>query len=306
MADGKGLLRYAWLSVAAAITTIGLKAAAWWWTGSVGLLSDALESGVNLVAALVALQAVRLSQSPADARHEFGHEKIEYFSSGLEGGLVLAAAIAIVVAAVERLIHPAPVEGLGLGLVISALAAGVNLAVARVLLRVGRTRGSIALEADGHHLMSDVWTSLGVIGGVGLVAVTGIERLDPLVAIAVALAIARMGVRLVSHAISGLLDVAVVPEERAALVAVLDRHVGEHGAQWHALRTRQAAARRFVSVHILVPGAWSVQRGHDLCEVIEAELAAVRPPTTVFTHLEPLEDPASFADQELDRLPPGP
>ncbi|MBX7081739.1 MAG: cation diffusion facilitator family transporter [Nannocystaceae bacterium] len=295
------LVRWAWLSVGAALVTIALKTAAWAVTGSVGLLSDALESSVNLVAALGAVLAMRAAHAPADEQHEFGHDKIEYFSSGLEGGLVLAAALAILVAAVQRLLVPEPVAALGVGLLISIVAAAVNLAVGLALRGIGRRERSIALEADGHHLLSDVWTSVGVVIGVGLVGLGGPWWLDPLVAIGVAIAIIRIGVALLRRSVHGLLDAAVAPHERAALVAILDRYAKEHGLAWHALRTREAGARRFVSVHVLVPGEWTVQAGHDLCERLEAELAGLRPPTTVFTHLEPLEDAASFADQALDR-----
>ncbi|MFO0635997.1 MAG: cation diffusion facilitator family transporter [Nannocystaceae bacterium] len=295
------LVRWAWLSVGAALVTIGLKTAAWAVTGSVGLLSDALESSVNLVAALGAVLAMRAAHAPADEQHEFGHEKIEYFSSGLEGGLVLAAALAILVAAVQRLITPEPVAQLGLGLLISVAAAVVNLAVGLLLRGIGRRERSIALEADGHHLLSDVWTSVGVVVGVGLVGLGGPWWLDPLVAIGVALAIVRIGVVLLRRSVHGLLDAAVAPRERAELVAILDGFARDQGVEGHALRTREAGARRFVSVHVLVPGEWSVQRGHDLCERIEAAVVAARAPATVFTHLEPLEDAASFADQALDR-----
>ncbi|MBK7585340.1 MAG: cation transporter [Myxococcales bacterium] len=297
------LARYAWLSIAAAIATIALKMAAWRLTGSVGLLSDAAESVVNLIAAITALWMLTLAAKPADEEHAYGYSKAEYFASGVEGALILVAAAAIAFAAVERLLEPAPIEKLEFGLVVSLAASLINLAVARVLLVVGKRHHSIALEADGHHLMTDVWTSAGVLIGVGLVAVTGYQRLDPIVAILVALNIVRSGVMLIQRSARGLLDVALVPEEQQALRTVLDRYAGPE-LEFHALRTRQAGARRFVSLHVLVPGDWSVERGHQLLEEIEKDIRAAVPNVHVLTHLEPLEDPRSFEDQALDRPEP--
>jgi cation diffusion facilitator family transporter len=296
------LTRFAWLSIGAALVTIGLKAGAYLITGSVGLLSDALESVVNLVAAVVALVVLTVAARPPDEDHAYGHEKAEYFSSGVEGGLILLAAASIGYAALRRLFDPQPIEQAGLGLAISTAASAVNLLVARVLLQAGRHYRSITLEADAQHLMTDVWTSAGVIAGVAAVALTGWAVLDPVIALLVAANIVWSGVRLLRRSALGLLDTALPGEERAQMTAILDRF-GEHeGVQYHALRTRQAGARRFVSVHILVPGWWTVQRGHALLERVEAELRAALPQTTVFTHLEPLEDPESFADQALDRV----
>jgi cation diffusion facilitator family transporter len=294
---------YAWLSIAAALLTIGLKSTAYLLTGSVGLLSDAIESLVNLVAAAVVLVVLRIAMAPPDEEHEFGHGKAEYFSSGLEGALILVAAVAIIVSAVPRLFDPRPLDDVAIGLVVSAAASAVNLFVALRLRAAAREHHSISLEADAHHLMTDVWTSLGVILGVALVAVTGWERFDPIIAIAVAIHILWIAWRLLHRSAMGLLDTAVPVADRDALLAVLARYEREDGMHWHALRTRQAGARRFVSVHVLVPGAWTVQRGHDLCERIEHDLAATRSMTTVFTHLEPVEDARSFADQGLDRPP---
>ncbi len=295
------LTRYAWLSIAAAIATIGLKGAAWWLTGSVGLLSDAIESFVNLAAALVALWMLHLAERPPDEEYAFGYGKAEYFSSGFEGGLIVLAALAIVWTAMERLITPAPIERVGIGLAVSVAASAVNLAVAVVLMRVGRRRGSITLEADAHHLLTDVWTSAGVIVGVGAVALTGWQRLDPLIAMAVAVNILWTGFRLMRRSFGGLLDRSVSAPHREALRAVLARYESEHRIGFHALRTRESAGRAFVSVHVLVPGAWSVQRGHDLVESLEADIRAAVPRAWVITHLEPLEDPASLADEPLDR-----
>ena len=300
--DGANLTRFAWLSIAAAITTIGLKTAAWWLTGSVGLLSDAAESVVNLMAAVMTLMMLTVAARPPDEDHEWGHSKAEYFASAVEGGLILVAAVAIAWTGVDRLLHPKPIEQAGLGLAISTGASLVNFVVARILFRAGRQHHSIALEADAHHLMTDVWTSAGVLAGIGVVALTGWERLDPIVALAVALNIVWTGVQLIRRSTSGLLDVAISAEEQKALQDVLARY-GSKEVQFHAVRTRQAAARRFITMHVLVPGGWTVRRGHDLVEEIEQAVLAAIPNANVMTHLEALEDPASFADTGLDRAP---
>ncbi|GMV19165.1 MAG: transporter [Polyangiaceae bacterium] len=294
------LTRFAWLSIAAAVLTIGLKFAAWQVTGSVGLLSDAAESIVNLVAACTALWMLTLAARPADEDYAHGYGKAEYFASGVEGALILVAAVAIAWAAVDRLLNPAPIQQAGLGLGVSVVASVINLAVARVLFKAGKRHHSIALEADAHHLMTDVWTSAGVLVGVGLVALTGWERLDPLVAIAVALNIVWSGIQLIRRSARGLLDASLVPSEQGAVRQVLDRYTGPE-VHFHALRTRQAGARRFVSMHVLVPGDWTVDRGHRLLEQIERDVRAVVPNANVLTHLESLDDPRSFDDEELDR-----
>jgi cation diffusion facilitator family transporter len=294
------LTRFAWLSIGAAVATIALKTVAWRLTGSVGLLSDALESLVNLVAAAMTLSMLVVAQKPPTEAHAYGFGKAEYFASGVEGALILLAAVAIGWTAVGRLLHPAPIEQAGLGLVVSVAASLINLAVARVLLRASRRHHSIALEADAHHLMTDVWTSGGVVLGVGAVALTGWERLDPILAILVAVHIVWTGVGIMRRSALGLLDRALPEEEQALIREVLGR-VAPAPVQFHALRTRQAGARRFVSLHVLVPGDWSVQRGHELLERIEEGLREALPHAAVFTHLEPLEDPSSFADVALDR-----
>jgi cation diffusion facilitator family transporter len=306
-AAAPSLTRYAWLSIAAAVVTIALKTAAWAVTGSVGLLSDAVESLVNLAAAITMLWMLAVAARPPDEEHAYGHSKAEYFASGVEGGLILVAAAGIAWAAVGRLLSPRPVEQAGLGLVIATAASLVNLGVALVLLRGGRRHHSIALEADGHHLMTDVWTSAGVLTGIGLVAATGWQPLDPIVALLVAANIVRSGYLLVRRSALGLLDTALAPEDQEALHVVLERHRGPE-VQFHAIRTRQAGARRFVSMHVLVPGDWPVRLGHQLLEQVEREVRAAIRNVTVFTHLEALEDPASFEDQGLDRAaePPAP
>ncbi len=295
------LTRYAWLSVLAAVLTIGLKAGAYLLTGSVGLLSDALESLVNLVAAIGALVALTVAEKAPDDEHAFGHDKAEYFASGLEGALVLVAATGIAAAAVPRLLLPVPIEHVGWGLAVSTAASLINLVVARRLLRAGTEHRSITLVADARHLMTDVWTSAAVLAGVGLVVLTGWIRLDPLIALLVAANIVWTGVGLIRRSLLGLLDTALPADDRAAIVAILERYQREAGIQAHALRTREAGPRRFVSVHILVPGAWTVQRGHQLLEAIEQDILVALPTTTVFTHLESLDDPASFDDTALDR-----
>ncbi|HEV2147963.1 MAG TPA: cation diffusion facilitator family transporter [Longimicrobiaceae bacterium] len=296
----QSLKRYALISIAAALATIGLKGGAYVLTGSVGLLSDALESLVNLVAAVVALIALSVAARPADEEHAYGHTKAEYFSSGFEGALVVVAAASILATAVPRLLDPRPIEEVGVGLAISAAASVINLAVARVLFTAGRRYHSITLEADAQHLMTDVWTSVGVILGVGAAAATGWNVLDPLIAIAVALNVVRAGVELLRRSMLGLLDTALPEGERRSIGAVLAAHT-EDGVQFHALRTRQAGARRFVSLHVLVPGEWTVQRGHDYLEDLEEEIRGVVPNSTVFTHLEPIEDPLSWEDEPLER-----
>lgn len=298
------LTRFAWLSIAAALLTIGLKTCAYLFTGSVGLLSDALESVVNLVAACVALAVLIVAARPADDGHPFGHDKAEYFSSGVEGSLIVIAAISIAVAAIERLLHPRGLEQVGFGLAISALASAVNFIIARILLTAARRHDSIVLEADAHHLQTDVWTSAGIIVGVGAVALTGLDWLDPAIALLVALGIVRTGAKLVRRSVLGLMDTALPADEQKIIVDILESHRGE-GMDYHALRTRSAASRRFVTVHILVPGAWTIQRGHDLLERIEGEIRAQLAHTTITTHIEPLEDPASWRDLELER-PPSP
>lgn len=294
------LTRFAWLSIGAAILIIVLKGLAYSLTGSVALLSDALESIVNLAAATMALFALTVVARPADDDHPFGHDKAEYFSSGVEGAFILLAAVAIAVTAIDRLLHPAPLEKLGVGIALALVASVINFIVARVLFTAAKRYHSIALEADAQHLMTDVWTSIGVLIGVAAVSVTGWNWLDPVVAIAVALNIVTTGVALVRRSVLGLMDTALPVDELRAIEDILKRYRAE-GIDFHALRTRQSGARRFVSVHVLVPGAWPVQRGHDLVETIEKQICERLPHAAVFTHLEPLEDPASYADADLDR-----
>jgi cation diffusion facilitator family transporter len=295
------LTRYAWLSIAAALVTIGLKAAAYVITGSVGLLSDALESLVNLAAAIVALVMLTVAARPPDDEHAYGHDKAEYFSSGVEGALILVAAVSIIATAVPRLFAPQPLERVGLGLAASTAASLVNLAVALVLRGAGRRNRSITLEADAAHLMTDVLTSAGVLIAIGAVAVTDWEWLDPIVALVVAANIIWSGVGLIRRSVLGLMDTAL-PHEQQEAVRAIQQHYSPEGIRFHALRSRQSGARSFVSMHVLMPGAWTVQRGHELLERIEADIRQAIPNATVFTHMEPLDDPASWQDAQLDRL----
>jgi len=294
------LARYAWLSIGAALATIGLKTSAYLLTGSVGLLSDAIESLVNFSAALLALYVIRVGARPPDEQHAYGHEKAEYFSSGAEGGMIVIAAVTIVWVCIRRLIEPQEIDQVDLGIGVSFLATMINLVVARVILAAGRRYRSIALEADAHHLMTDVWTSGGVIAGVGLVGLTGWNVLDPILGLGIAFHVAWVGVGLLRRSILGLMDTALPSEDIAKIQAILDANSSEK-VQYHALRTRQSGARSFVSLHIQVPGNWSVQRGHDLAEKMEAEIRQALPLVTVFTHIEPREDPRSFADLHLER-----
>jgi cation diffusion facilitator family transporter len=291
---------YAVLSIVAAVLTIGLKLGAYLLTGSVGLFSDAAESVVNLVAAVAALWALLYASRPPDEEHAFGHDKAEYFSSGLESALILIAAIWIGITAWDRLMDPQPLHNVGIGLSITLIAAAINGGVALVILRAGRRLRSITLQADAQHLLTDVWTSLGVVLGIATVQLTGWLVLDPLIGLLVTANILWTGVRLLRDTAQGLLDRALPSEDREVISRVLSRYE-EKGIKFHALRTRASGARRFISMHVLVPGEWTVQQGHDLSEQIEKDLAEALPQSTFFIHIEPSEDPASFADQTLDR-----
>jgi cation diffusion facilitator family transporter len=297
------LTRFAWLSIAAALVTITLKTAAWYVTGSVGLLSEAVESLVNLLGGIMALAMLTVAAQPADEDHAYGHSKAEYFSSGVEGGLILVAAASIAGTAVLRLLHPHALLSIGSGLVISLVASVINLAVALLLLRAGKRHDSITLEANAHHLLTDVWTSVGVVAGVGLVAVTGWNWLDPVVALAVAGNIVWTGVRIVRRSVGGLMDTALPPADMEVVRQILKTYEAA-GIQFHAIRSRQAGARKFISTHVLVPGDWTVQRGHELLDKIEADICRALPAAHVFTHLESLDDPASWDDQTIERRQP--
>jgi cation diffusion facilitator family transporter len=298
--EGSGLTRFARLSISAALATIALKALAYFVTDSVGLLSDALESLVNLAAALMALAMLVVAARPPDEMHAFGYSKAEYFSSGVEGALIVVAAAIIAWTAFPRLITPQPLEQVGIGLGASILAAALNFLVARHLLSGSKQYRSITLEADAHHLMTDVWTSAGVVAAIAIVGLTGWTRLDPVIALCVAVNILWTGVRLLRRSLLGLLDTALGHTEQELIKRILSQYA-DQDLYYHALRTRQAGARSFISFHVLVPGEWSVQRGHDLVERLERDIRAAVPGATVFTHLEPINDPSAWQDLTLDR-----
>jgi cation diffusion facilitator family transporter len=301
MALDSSVTRYAWLSIGTALVTLAIKWAAWWLTGSVGLLSDALEAFINLGAGLLALWMLRVAASPPDDKHPYGLSKAEYFAAGIEGTLIVLAAAAIIASALPRLIEPQPIETPLLGIALSALASAINFGVALALIRAGRRNQSITLEADGQHLMTDVWTSAGVIVGVALVWGTGWLRLDPLVAIAVGVHIIWAGVRLMRRSVLGLLDVAIPGDDLHEIDKLFAEYSNRYGVSFHALRTRQAGARRFVTFHLLVPDEWSVKRAHQLSEEIESRIRSMVPSASLLTHIEPISDPSSYDDQALDR-----
>jgi len=301
MQNRASLTKFAWLSIGAAVATMALKAGAYFLTGSVGLLSDAIESLVNLAGAVMALTMLTIAARPASEEHAYGFSKAEYFASATEGLLILGASGGIFTTAVQRLLHPKNMEQLGLGLLVSMAASGINFFVARILLKAGKQRNSISLEADAHHLMTDVWTSVGVIGGVAIAGLTGWDILDPMVAILMALNIVWTGVQLVRRSVSGFMDEGLPEQEQKLIQQVMDKY-RKKGVNFHALRTRQAAARGFVSVHMLVPGDWTVHDAHHIAEDFENDIrATLGGVITVFTHLEPAEDELSMDDQYLDR-----
>ena len=297
----KSLKKFVYLSIAAAIATIGLKLLAYSLTGSVGLFSDALESCVNLIAAVVALFMITLAEKPADEEHAFGHHKAEYFSSAVEGGLIVLAAFSIIWSAIPRLIHPQPLENVGIGLLVAVGASGINLAVGLILVKNGRKNHSITLEADGKHLMTDVYTSIGVLIGIGLVTISGWLILDALVAIGVAINILWTGYQLMRRSALGLLDTGIPETERSKILSAL-ADLKPLGLEYHSLLTRQAGQRKFIAVHILMPGHLTIQEGHNMVEKVEKDIRGLfDSPVTVFTHLEPIEDPLSMDDIGIDR-----
>lgn len=306
----QSITAYAWLSIMAAIATIALKSYAYWLTDSVGLLSDAMESVINLVAAVIMLIVLSIAARPPDEGHAYGHEKIEYFSSGAEGIMILLAAFSIGYTAWERLWHPQPLQQLDVGIAISVLASLINLGVAQILIRVGKRRQSIPLESDGKHLMTDVWTTVGILLGIAVITIAnhfepslalarrlGLSNwdiLDPIIAMLVAVNIVWAGLQLLRRTVSGLMDAALLPDEQSAIIAVLEQYTIDDNLAYHALRTRYSGARRFMSVHVLVPGHWTVQQGHDLVEIIEQQIMTIFDNIDIDTHLEPIEDPVSW------------
>lgn len=296
-----GLRRLALLSVVAALVTIGLKSAAYFITGSVGLLSDALESGVNLVAALTAYLTLRYAHRPVDSSHTYGHQKIEYFSSGLEGALIIVAGIGTGWIAIRRMVHPAELSNLALGTAIALGASVINLVVGMILLRAGRQHHSIVLEADGKHLLTDVWTSVGVVGGLFVVWATGISVLDPILALLVGANIIWTGWTLVRRSFDGLMDHALSPADLEKIRTIL-RDIVPAGSTYHALRSRQAGTHKFADFHLLVPGSTCVRDGHELAYRVEKALEDAIPHLQVTIHLEPIEEPVSYEDNTLRHI----
>ncbi len=285
--DHRFLERFLWLSLATAVATVSLKAVAAVLTSSVGLWSDALESTVNLLAAGVALWALRVSARPADHNHDFGHGKAEYLSAAAEGTLIIGAAGAIIWGAVHRFLNPIPLESVGLGIVLATVASALNLATGLILLRAGREHRSITLEADGKHLMADVWTSVGVLLGIAVVGATHIEWLDPMIALAVGVNIIFTGYGLVRRSVVGLLDATLPPAEVALIQQALGPLTDDPRVRVTDLRTRESGRQRFVQATLTVPGEWTVQRSHDLADQVEAEIGHVLPGTVTFVHVEP-------------------
>ncbi len=299
MNDAKS--RFALLSVGAALATLTLKFIAYALTGSVGILSDALESLINLASALIALMALKIASRPADKTHPYGHDKAEYFSSGVEGTLILSAAASIAYAAIRRLLHPVPLEQLSWGLVVAGSASLLNFVVARALLGASRRYDSITLEADAKHLLTDVWTSVGVIAGLLALSLTGWQWLDPVIALAVAGHIIITGVSLVRRSIDGLMDYNLPAAELAHLEEILKSHQDQFVA-YHRVRARKSGSRRFIDLHLVVPGQQTVQAAHDLCEHLETKIEAVLPNASVTIHVEPAEDAASWDEEEHQTL----
>jgi len=288
----RAVRRMAMLSIATSLATIALKFGAYFLTGSVSLWSDALESLVNLAAGLVALGALIVAEQPADDRHRYGHDKAEYFSSGVEGALILVAAVSIIWSAGQRLIEPQPLSRLGSGILVAFLAGAMNFATARIMLKVARQHDSITIEADAKHLLTDVWTSVGIIAG--LLIVTARPQwtiLDPLMAIAVGIHIIVTGVSLLRRSADGLMDVALPPNEIGKAEALIAAELPAE-ASFHALRTRKAGARRFLEFHVLVPGTMNVADSHALCDRIEAALTGHLPKAHITIHVEPNESQA--------------
>ena len=289
--DNQRLLeRFIWLSIATAIATVAIKAYAAWLTNSMGLWSDAMESTVNLVAALVALWALKLAAKPADHNHDFGHGKAEYMSAAVEGTLIFVAAALIIYSAIQRLFAPQPLEQLGVGLALSMLATLLNLGTGLLLIRAGRTHRPITLEADGRHLLTDVWTSVGALVAIGLVALTGWLVLDPIIALAVGANILFTGYTLVRRSVVGLLDAALPEDEVAIVSAVLADTCDDPRVEITELRTRESGRQRFVYATLSVPGGWTVRRSHVVADEVEHAVDVALPGTTTFVHIEPGPD----------------
>ncbi|GGO95552.1 transporter [Actinomyces gaoshouyii] len=295
-APPQDLSKYAWLSIGAALATIALKSWAAWVTGSAGLLSDAAESLINLVAAVMALWVLKVSIRPADEDHQFGHSKAEYFSAVVEGVMIFVAAALIIVTATERIIHPVMPEKLGLGLAVSVIASLINGGVAWIMYRTGRAKHSATLIADAKHLSTDVITSAAVLIGVGVVALTGLPVLDALVALGAGLSIMWTGFTLINESVGGLMDAAPAAEAIARVEEVLGARREPDRIDFHAMRIREAGNRRFMDLHVLVPDTWTVKQGHDYTEDLIDDLVRSDPGLRVSAHLEPIGDPKSYED----------
>ncbi len=291
----KSIANIMWISIAASVLTIALKWLAFSITGSVGFMSDAMESGINLIAGIVAFYSLTVAARPADKEHPFGHDKAEYFSSLAEGVLIVIAAFGIAYAAINRLYHPQPLESLDYGMLLSVAATVINLITARILLYYSKKYNSITIEADAHHLMTDVWTTVGIIAGIFLVKLTGWQFLDPIMAILVAISIVYTGIKLIIRSMDGLMDSRLSEKEMVLIREVLDRYKSEE-IDYHALYTRRASAKQFITFHLLFPGDFTVNKAHDLTKQIENELKTLMPYSDVFIHVEPINDPDAFED----------
>lgn len=291
----KSIASIMWISIVASVLTIGLKWFAFSITGSVGFMSDALESGINLLAAIVAFYSLTVAARPADIEHPFGHEKAEYFSSLAEGVLIIIAAFGIAYAAINRMYHPQPLESLGFGMLLSVGATLVNLITARILLYYSKKYNSITIEADARHLMTDVWTTVGIILGIFLVKLTGWQLLDPIMAILVALSIVYTGIKLVFRSMDGLMDSRVSEKDMILIREVLNAYKSDE-IDYHALYTRRASAKQFITFHLLFPGEYTVHQAHEVTKKVEADLKLKLPLADIFIHVEPLNDPDAFDD----------
>lgn len=287
---------YLKLSVATAIVTIVLKTAAWWWTGSVSLAADALESLVNLAGAVFALAMVTLAAQPPDAEHPYGHHKAEYFSSGFEGILIIAAGLGILWGAVDRWQHPQPLESIGVGVALAVVSSALNGLMAWAMLRKAREVRSVALEGDARHLITDVWTSAGVVAGLFGVMATGWQWLDPLLAVVVALNILREGVHLMRESTGGLMDEALDGESMARVQAVLDDFRHPHTIRFDHITSRVAGQRRFVDLHMHMPAGWTLGRAAALRTSVEQALMSAVPGLRASIQLLPMDVEAHFDD----------
>ena len=300
MAETRANLRkYAWLSIGAALVTIVMKAIAWRITGSVGLLSDAAEGLTNVAAAVLALAMLTIAARPPDDGHHFGHDKAEYFSAAVEGILIFVAAVLIIISAIDRLMHPRPLESLLAGVIVAILASAVNGTVGTILLRAGKKNRSPTLTADGKHLWTDVATSLGVVVAIALVWLTGWTILDPIIALAVGVNIIVTGVKLVRDSTQGLMDATLPEEENTAIANILSEFTSSDVA-FHGLRTRLSGSQRFAVVDMLVPGQWTVRHSHDLIEEVVHQLDQAFPGIEIQVHLEPKEDPRAYDDYDVE------